>query len=329
MSAIQGPLFIGLFVTTVFYGTILTQICVYFATYPEDTRRNKLLVASIFLCETLHTALYFQYLYTYLIVHFGDAAIFGTLPSTFGAAYLSNIVIIAMAQIYNIRRSWTLSKYNRLLTATMVTFALLFFGSGIVIVVKISGVQGYADFEGISWKIVLSVSVACAVVVDSLCAGSTIYYLWSMRSGFTNSDTLVKWLVAYFVNTGALLFVMSLLIAVTYYALPNNILFTLLIEIQTRFYGGSTLASLNARQRVGKVFKPDTSPPAHSFILLSPNQVNLLTQQQLVLEGATINPISRPSVATVDLTFSVIGPPSSNVSFVTPDDLRGTIWSTE
>ncbi|CCM07158.1 uncharacterized protein FIBRA_09496 [Fibroporia radiculosa] len=90
-------------------------------------------------------------------------------------------------------------------------------------------------------------------VLDALIALSQIYYLWTSRTGYLATDTLVRKLMAYIINTGALTMCVTIAIIVTFWApaLKSSLLFAGLVDVQSKLYANSLIAMLNARQDLG------------------------------------------------------------------------------
>ncbi|KAH0826381.1 hypothetical protein J3R83DRAFT_5346 [Lanmaoa asiatica] len=90
---------------------------------------------------------------------------------------------------------------------------------------------------------------ALAAVADSLIAITLCYYLHKQRSGMKRTDHIINTLLLYTINTGALTSLFAILVIITFVALPGNLYFTAFVQVQSKLYAISMLASLNARKK--------------------------------------------------------------------------------
>ncbi|KZT05771.1 uncharacterized protein LAESUDRAFT_813300, partial [Laetiporus sulphureus 93-53] len=109
-----------------------------------------------------------------------------------------------------------------------------------------------ARVELIVWSVgvTLTSGLSLAAVVDFIIASFLMYYLQQGRSGTRRTDHLIKSLQAYVINTGSLTMLVSIAILMTFLFYKNSLLFTGLVEIQSKLYANSFLATLNARERL-------------------------------------------------------------------------------
>ncbi|KIK77713.1 hypothetical protein PAXRUDRAFT_834899 [Paxillus rubicundulus Ve08.2h10] len=68
----QGATLAGIFGSLVLYGVSILQTFIYYMSYPDDSTSKKLLVAIVFLLETMHSVLSCAGIWNYLVQHFGD-----------------------------------------------------------------------------------------------------------------------------------------------------------------------------------------------------------------------------------------------------------------
>jgi len=96
--------------------------------------------------------------------------------------------------------------------------------------------------------VTVSCGLGLAVVVDLIIAFTLVYYLHKSRSGFQATDNLVRTLQTYVINSGGLTMICSIAVVATFAAIADNYVFLGLVEIQSKLYANSFLATLNARQ---------------------------------------------------------------------------------
>ncbi|OBZ76340.1 hypothetical protein A0H81_03474 [Grifola frondosa] len=244
-------MFIGLCVTCILYGITTLQTFNYIQTYKEDPPLLKAMVSAVWVAETLQTIFSIQYMYMYVIRHFGDVVFMSRIYWSGGVALFFGIVVELIAQSFYIRRIWILSGRSVTTTAPLAFLVVCRFGFGTA-----TSALGYIVP---TWAIlvvdktaVMTVSVGqgCSAIVDIIMASILIYYLRQGRGCCNRSDNMLTLLIIYVVNTGALTSVFSILVAIMFGAQHRTLLFLSLSHIEYKLYANSFLGSLNVRQYI-------------------------------------------------------------------------------
>ncbi|KAK7689140.1 hypothetical protein QCA50_007831 [Cerrena zonata] len=160
----------------------------------------------------------------------------------------SRILIIIVPIRFFIRRIWILSNHSYILTV----------GTSILLAARIGCHTAAAVFALLAgtWSkfqasagpnITVEVSNAVSAAVDGIIATSMIYYLYRGQTGQERTDGIVRWLMTYAINSGAIMMVVSLAIAITYVKVKESLLFLGLVMIVSKLYANSLLGTLNAR----------------------------------------------------------------------------------
>ncbi|KAF5319718.1 hypothetical protein D9619_008607 [Psilocybe cf. subviscida] len=102
----------------------------------------------------------------------------------------------------------------------------------------------------------LYVSFAAAVAADSTVAISLCALLFHSRTGIKRTDSIVRILMAFSINTGLLTSICALACLITYAIWPKNFIFIGFYFVLSKLYVNSLLASLNARS---SLIEKDTS----------------------------------------------------------------------
>jgi len=126
---------------------------------------------------------------------------------------------------------------------------LLVFGQlslAIVFTVQSDALPALPDL--IQLRVVGTVALAIGVLNDIGVAIALCYYLQRMRSSYTQSDSLIRTLTLYAVNTGVLTSAMSFATLIIYNFMPKNFIFVGCYFVQSKLYGVSFVATLNTRQ---------------------------------------------------------------------------------
>lgn len=247
MSIMQGP-FCGALTTMLLYGVICMQTFRYWQAY-DDRKILKCLVAFIWILETAHTSLTIYAVEFYLIMHFGDIRSLEYAVWIMPVSYIIGFIIAYAVNLYFIWRVLQLSQ-ERWIAICFVIFATIRYGFGLA--------NCSLSFFYPKWQIfrerVYPTMVAgwvLSAVVDSAIAFTLCLYLRKRRTSMKRTDSILNRLLLYSINTGAVTSFCAVLVVIMFLVLPNNLAFIGFVQVQSKFYAISLLASLNNRQRLG------------------------------------------------------------------------------
>jgi len=238
-----------MFIAVLLYGVTTAQTYLYWFNFPDDPAYTRWTVATVWVVETIHTVFCLHAVYGFFITNFGN--IDGVLVPEWsaGASVLLAVVIAALVQVFFIRRIYILSQRSILVTAipSVSLFFRVAFGTATSIFAWI--VPTWVAFHNETGPYVTTITgLSLASVTDIIIASLMIYYLYNSRTGILSTDHLLKVLMTYCVNTGAATMVTSLVIVITYLKVENSMMFAGFVEIQSKLYSNSFLATLNARK---------------------------------------------------------------------------------
>ncbi|KAK7689158.1 hypothetical protein QCA50_007849 [Cerrena zonata] len=260
-----GGLVICFCFSYIFYGITLTQTYICMLSSKDDPMWIRIWVSILCFLETIHTAFSMRLLYYLVVLSFGSLEKLGRIDWSFAACVFTENVIVAMVDIFFIRRLWILSNHSYLLTV----------GTSILLAGRIgchTAASGLALSIGV-WEDLrasrvsyISVEVAngLAAAVDAIIALSLIYFLHRRRSGQDRTDGIVRWLMGYTINSGAAIMVVSLTIAITYAKVTESLLSIGLVIAISKIYVNSLLGSLNARRLFREINTNPTAPTSKS-----------------------------------------------------------------
>ncbi|KAJ8502982.1 hypothetical protein ONZ45_g11265 [Pleurotus djamor] len=143
------------------------------------------------------------------------------------------------------RRVFRLSG-NWFITGFIVAVSLTDLICGLVITAKAFKLNSWLELGDLSTLFYLN--FAAGTVSDGGVAFALCFYLYRSRTGFTKTDSLIRVLMLYIINTGFIVFVDATLGMVTYIAMPDNFVFLAFYLLLSKLYLNSYLASLNARE---------------------------------------------------------------------------------
>jgi len=243
-----GALLIGGLLAAAFWGVTSAQTYIYYQRYPNDPLPLKSIVAFLWVLDTFDACLTSHILYHYLVTNYLN-------PLAIAIPVWSVIIHVAVTSVTDAiirsmftRRVWRLSGQNTVLTSIVGAVTLCDLLVGLAITVNGFGLQSYAQLDELSTM--FYVNFGAGVLGDCLVAIILCYYLFTSRTGFRSTDTLVNTLIAYIVTTGLFTSVVAILGTVFYVMMPTNFIFIAFYFNLAKMYLNSYLALLNARQHL-------------------------------------------------------------------------------
>ncbi|KAI0313591.1 hypothetical protein OF83DRAFT_1175529 [Amylostereum chailletii] len=182
------------------FGILCIQVYTYYTRYTNDAWTYKTLVGALWILEAAHQAFVGHVGWFYGVEKYGHPEVFLDKPlwslsvQVAWGAFVGTIVKICFAL-----RVWKFSKGNIPITLIIVSMTLAQFGLAIAFTAD-SFHTRLIQAERI--KTIASASLAVGVATDMFTALSLSYFLHTMRTGYTASDTLINRLIMYSVNTG-------------------------------------------------------------------------------------------------------------------------------
>jgi len=224
---------------------VVTQSLVYFSCYKRDGRWLKLFVASLAALDTLNVVLEFVYMYNTLIVHFGDSDalltanwVFSTVPGTTGIT--SALVQLFFAWRINILRQ------SKLLITGIVALALAGMLCGIGTTVAVNLVPTFSEFHRFESIVIIWLSASAAD--NLLIATSLVLSLRDYRTGFADTNHVIKKIIRLTLHTGLLTAIWTIIDLSVYLALDNGMHLVFVLPL-AKFYTNSLLSTLITRTR--------------------------------------------------------------------------------
>lgn len=162
------------------------------------------------------------------------------------------------------------------------------------------------------WKIfrekvyqTMIVGWALSAVVDSSIAFMLYLYLRKRRTGTNRNDNILNQLLLYSINTGAVTSFCAVMVLILFLCIPSNLAFIGFVQIQSKFYAISLLASLNNREKLRMTEQANTTLEGIGNSLLprlsaiKPSQHKLSYLQPMKFRTATVTDIDGDSRDTV------------------------------
>ncbi|KAI0791721.1 hypothetical protein C8Q75DRAFT_48709 [Abortiporus biennis] len=277
---VLGGTIIELFIMTILYGVILVQSYTYLLyNASQDSLFMRVFTASLFVVETVHTALAICIGYNYLIIDSGDIQGLATISWTVGACFICGMVIVAMVQTVYIRRLWLLTSQLLipfLLAVTLFLRAVAYLAS-IGLLYKFSNWTSYPHQP--STKITVNASLALTVFGDVMICITQVHHLYQSRTGGKRTDNALTLLIAYSLRSGLLSVIVSVAAIMTFTLSQDTLTWTGLMLISSKLYANSMFSSLNARRMLRRTLAVPFEPSS------LPERIEVIREIEAVTEG--------------------------------------------
>ncbi|OCH90037.1 hypothetical protein OBBRIDRAFT_628710 [Obba rivulosa] len=151
---------------------------------------------------------------------------------------------------------WKFSEKNYYVTIPIMLAASTSLIGGIIFTIKAVPLEKFTAFSAITcW---LYLGFVSGAVADILLASSLVTLLWKHRTGFPRTDSLVRVLIIYTINSGVLTSVCEVMCIVTFSIFPGTFWYYALYMVLPKLHVNSLLASYNARHDMREVaFAPE------------------------------------------------------------------------
>ncbi|OCH87202.1 hypothetical protein OBBRIDRAFT_173682 [Obba rivulosa] len=97
---------------------------------------------------------------------------------------------------------------------------------------------------------VFYMSSSSAVIADVLIAMSQVLMLWSLRTGFKRTDSVMRTLMLYSINSGLLTSLAAASCLITFATMPQTLVYVVFYHLVSKLLLNSLLATYNARQEL-------------------------------------------------------------------------------
>ncbi|KAL5528069.1 hypothetical protein ACEPAF_7205 [Sanghuangporus sanghuang] len=233
------------------YGCLfLTLICIQLWFYVENYIRTdrlwlKICVILLWILDTVYVVLVYKFLYIYFVREFGNTGFLDNLPKDINGSAPFSPTIAAMVQAFFVMRAWNLSNNNYFVTGGL---AFLVLAQLVVTIIYLTKTRTFVHLE----QLITIVNYERAMNVitfvnDTSIALVLMYYLWTRRSAFQQTQHIIKRLVAFTIGTGLIVGIMMIIAFVSAEAFPNTLIYVLIDFCVAKMYYNCMLASLNAR----------------------------------------------------------------------------------
>jgi len=242
-----GALLVGGIVAAMFSGIVTVQTFAYFKYYSHDVVILKVLVATVWLLDFLHTIFVTMSLWDHLISHFGDQTRIDYIPWCLAITIALTAVLTYLVHGFFIYRIHKLSLNNFFLSvplAVLATARLCFASLTTNKLITLKSLKRFVQLYTFSFTSGLALSSALDVLITALLC----YLLRKNQKTMSSMNHVLDKLILYSFENGSLTCAAVVVSMICWLKRSNNLIFLGLHFVISKFYANSLLATLNTRK---------------------------------------------------------------------------------
>jgi len=246
-----GAILIGVFFSAGFMGITVSQAWQYYNNFPKDPLYLKAVVAYIVIVELLRLAFSINGEYYYLVLEWGNPLALANLVWSSQITLLLSALVEVVVRLYFAYRVFIMSRHNWYITPVIVLLALANMAVG-----------------GATWAISLKDTVvtdhtallhsfgtaglSLGLVTDWSISLSLIYFLLKSRTGMSQTNSIINYIVFYTINMGLITSMTDVVVLglSLWNSAKPQLYFLALFQVLGNLYAISLLASLNSRMSI-------------------------------------------------------------------------------
>ncbi|KIK54782.1 hypothetical protein GYMLUDRAFT_176682, partial [Collybiopsis luxurians FD-317 M1] len=211
-------------------GITIVQAYLYFP-HPTDRMSVQILAASMLILDIASSVLVAQSLYYYLakqVPYFGSIEPLQQITPELSVECMISTVLTFIAQMYFVYQIYSVKgKTNFLATFTLTRYATItnFALPGCVITMFVFSHGVLADRNGtfaVS-SILFGIAKGLGAITDIMATIAMCAFLSNAKTGIRQTDSLVKSLIQYVIERGAVVTLIQTLVLITFFAAPDHL----------------------------------------------------------------------------------------------------------
>ncbi|KAH8825515.1 hypothetical protein DL96DRAFT_1557179 [Flagelloscypha sp. PMI_526] len=272
---------LGNFFHNILFGILVVQVYIYYVAFPKDHWAMKSLVYLVFALEIVQTVIRAVDRFEVDVMRYADTSVLDEQLLDWFSTPLLTAVTSAIVQAFFGYRVHVFSK-SWIIPFIVWVPTLLQLGSGIALGAVSEPVPLHEMATNPRITRVVITWVTSTVVTDVFIAVLLTYYLYTMKSGISQTDTLISRIIRLTVETGTVTAIWAIMILVLFYEKPpwflifsdtigklyaNNLMVMFNRRVDLTGQGGTTVHSMGT----GTNKAPNTTTGAESRIEFSGN----------------------------------------------------------
>ncbi|EKM84080.1 hypothetical protein AGABI1DRAFT_110668 [Agaricus bisporus var. burnettii JB137-S8] len=241
---IVGPLLIGLFFNTYLYGLVTYQFLVYKTTKFNDPTWIKIVVALLFVCDTLHSGVAVYAGWEMCVTNFNHPELLIFVGWTIPFTACATAVAALLTQGFLAHRVLLLTK-SKVITAIILVLSVVGFVFGMYAGVRCGIIDDSTKFAPL--KPYVGCWLGFQTAADISITAVLSYSLSRSRTGFRKTDTLINRLIRGAIQTGLFASIFALADLFSFTLAGTTTLYAMFAYPIGRIYTNTLLDTLNAR----------------------------------------------------------------------------------
>ncbi|KAJ7185594.1 hypothetical protein C8R46DRAFT_1061115 [Mycena filopes] len=233
------------------YGLTTAQAYYYFIEYPKDKMWTKVLVWTLWILNTVHSALMIHLIYGYLITNAFN--LFQLTQNIWSLAVSMIVHLIAtfsvMIYFLSVIYRFSTLKLRWLLVVPTLCAILLHIGFGFASSVHILNARSLLDIPTFTRNLFLPMAIT-QVAADVLLASCLCFVLYDQRSDFQRTNSVLNTLMIYAINRGLLTTGVAMCSLFMVIFKKKSMIYVGPELVMTGLYTNTLMASLNSRHRI-------------------------------------------------------------------------------
>ncbi|KAG8731469.1 hypothetical protein FRC11_004049 [Ceratobasidium sp. 423] len=257
MDLSLGPILLGTIVNIWLYGIMVTQTTIYYVAFPRDHRWIKILVAYMFLVDTLNSIFDIGLVWKYTITLFGDTQRILVSSWWFNVEPVMTVMISSTTQGFF---AWRIAKLTgqAWMGWAIVVSAVIQFFAGFATAIGTFIVKDFGRFQELRQPVIIW--LVLSALTDIVITGILSWYLHTHRTGFSKTDDVITRLVRLTVQTGLITTVWATTDLLVYLCWANNMHMFFQLPL-CKLYTNSLMSTLNSRAGWGGSFSTSGGNP--------------------------------------------------------------------
>ncbi|KAJ3813530.1 hypothetical protein F5876DRAFT_73784 [Lentinula aff. lateritia] len=246
--------FYGFVISTLLVGATTIQAWIYYTTN-HDKWPLRTLVTALVTMDFALTFLNAEVIRFYLITNFGNPEIFTTISPVLKIQILCSFIVVFVINIFFASRVYKLQQAPFVVTMVIVATALGSIIAGMLLSARLFEAHGSSQlmtFYTTKAKVEMGITLVLAAFSEILALSTISFSLRNSRTGYTQTDTVLKKLFTFFVSRGIILAAAQIVGICVYFVGKNPLIWLTWNFISTKLYGITVLAMLASRSNLRK-----------------------------------------------------------------------------
>ncbi|KLO19233.1 hypothetical protein SCHPADRAFT_952843 [Schizopora paradoxa] len=244
ISFITGPFLFGYLFNWTLFGVLSVQVYIYYISFPKDRLFAKCLVASVYILETIQTAMLGHDAFETLAKGFGNVVLLNSLQLEWLTVPVFTGVLSCVVQLFYAYRVALLS--NSKLMGLAVAVAVTQATNAII-----QGIQALVinDFSKLRSEALVTEAIWLigSAICDLMIVSFMTYALLKKRVYIKSTQTVVTRVIRIIVETGCLTATAATFMVILFFAFPDKTYYTCPGLFLAKLYSNSFLVILNTR----------------------------------------------------------------------------------